>query len=150
MQYSSIFWSTILWLIFWGVVGGVITRRVYLRKDLDTSNAILGGSLIGASFGPIGLVPLWWKSPEISRVMILLSSLVMVGSVSCLSCLTFQCGTCPESCFRVTCPVWHALNLQSFRPHALRRLRPCHTTTIGGFRVFANVVDLPLAEHGQR
>ena len=81
MQYSSIFWSTILWLIFWGVVGGVITRRVYLRKDLDTSNAILGGSLIGASFGPIGLVPLWWKSPEISRVMILLSSLVMVGII---------------------------------------------------------------------
>ncbi len=82
MQYSSIFWSTILWLIFWGLVGGVITRRVYLRKDLDTSNAILGGSLIGASFGPIGLVPLWWKSPEISRVMILLSSLVMVGIIA--------------------------------------------------------------------
>ena len=81
MQYSSIFWLTILWLIFWGVVGGLITRRVYLRKDLDTSNATLGGSLIGAAFGPIGLVPLWKKSPDISRTAIILSSLVVVGII---------------------------------------------------------------------
>ena len=60
MQYSSIFWWTVLWLIFWGVAGGIITRRIYLRKDLDTSNATLGGSVIGAAFGPVGLVPLWW------------------------------------------------------------------------------------------
>jgi len=81
MQYSSIFWLTILWLIFWGVVGGLITRRVYLRKDLDTSNATLGGSLIGAAFGPIGLVPLWKKSPDISRAAITLASLVVVGII---------------------------------------------------------------------
>jgi len=82
MQYPSIFWLTILWLIFWGVVGGVVTHKVFLRKDLDTSNAILGGSLIGAAFGPIGLVPLWWKTSEITRVMILLSSFVVVGIIT--------------------------------------------------------------------
>ncbi|MDP7333267.1 MAG: branched-chain amino acid ABC transporter permease [SAR324 cluster bacterium] len=82
MQYPSIFWLTILWLIFWGVVGGVVTHKVFLRKDLDTSSAILGGSLIGAAFGPIGLVPLWWKTSEITRVMILLSSFVVVGIIT--------------------------------------------------------------------
>ena len=53
-----------LWLVFWGVTGGIVTRKVYLRKDLDTSNATLGGSLIGAAFGPIGLIPLWLKAPK--------------------------------------------------------------------------------------
>ena len=42
MQYSSIFWWTMLWIVFWGVIGGIGTRRVYLRKDRDTSNATLG------------------------------------------------------------------------------------------------------------
>ena len=56
MQYSSIFWWTILWVVSWGVIGGVVTRKVFLRKDLDTSNATLGGSVIGAAFGPIGLI----------------------------------------------------------------------------------------------
>ncbi|MEE1558123.1 MAG: hypothetical protein V1245_01835, partial [Arenicellales bacterium] len=82
MQYSSIFWWTMLWLVFWGVTGGIVTRKVYLRKDLDTSNATLGGSLIGAAFGPIGLIPLWLKGPEISRVMITLSSLVVIGIIA--------------------------------------------------------------------
>ncbi|MFL2551621.1 MAG: branched-chain amino acid ABC transporter permease [Arenicellales bacterium] len=82
MQYSSIFWWTMLWIVFWGVTGGIGTRRVYLRKDRDTSNATLGGSLIGAAFGPFGLAPLWWKSPEIGRVMITLSSLVVIGIIA--------------------------------------------------------------------
>ncbi len=82
MQYSSIFWWTMLWIVFWGVTGGIGTRRVYLRKDRDTSNATLGGSLIGAAFGPFGLAPLWWKSPEIGRVMITLSSLVIIGIIA--------------------------------------------------------------------
>ena len=81
MEFSGIFWSAVLWLIVWGVIGGVATRRVYLRKDLDTSNATLGGSLVGAALGPIGLVPLWWKAPEISRIMITLSSLIVVGII---------------------------------------------------------------------
>ena len=81
MEYSGIFWSAILWLVCWGVIGGVVTRRVYLRKDLDTSNAALGGTLVGAALGPIGLVPLCWKAPEISRIMIALSSLIVVGII---------------------------------------------------------------------
>ncbi|GIT72169.1 MAG: hypothetical protein Ct9H300mP28_19830 [Pseudomonadota bacterium] len=46
MEYSAIFWWTTLWLLFWGVVGSIFTRRVYLRKDLDTSNSILVGSML--------------------------------------------------------------------------------------------------------
>jgi CHASE2 domain-containing sensor protein len=56
MEYSSIFWWTTLWLVFWGIAGSIGTRRIYLKKDLDTSNAVLMGSLIGASLGPVGLV----------------------------------------------------------------------------------------------
>lgn len=82
MQYSSIFWWTILWVVSWGVIGGVVTRKVFLRKDLDTSNATLGGSVIGAGFGPIGLIPLWIRTPDITRTMITLSSLVIIGIVA--------------------------------------------------------------------
>ena len=81
MEYSGIFWTAILWLIFWGVIGGAVTRRVYLQKDLDTSNAAFGGALVGAALGPLGLGPLWWKAPEIGRVTILLSSLIVVGII---------------------------------------------------------------------
>ena len=58
MEFPGIFWWSVLWIISWGVIGSVVTRRVYLRRDLDTSNATLGGSLVGAAFGPVGLVPL--------------------------------------------------------------------------------------------
>ena len=79
MEYSAIFWWTTLWLLFWGVVGSIFTRRVYLRKDLDTSNSILVGAMVGAAFGPVGLVPLWLKTPEISRKLILIPAFVSVG-----------------------------------------------------------------------
>jgi Branched-chain amino acid ABC-type transport system, permease components len=81
MEYSAIFWWTTLWLLFWGVVGSIFTRRVYLRKDLDTSNSILVGAMVGAAFGPVGLLPLWMKTPEISRKLILIPAFVSVGLI---------------------------------------------------------------------
>ncbi len=79
MEFAPIFWWTTLWLLFWGIVGSIGTRRIYLSKDLDTSNAVLMGSLVGASLGPIGLLFLWLKTPEASKKLIVLSSLLTVG-----------------------------------------------------------------------
>ena len=67
MEFPVIFWSVLLWMIFWGVDGAVGTRKAYLRKDLDTSNAGYLGSMIGAATGPFGLVALWIKTPQSSR-----------------------------------------------------------------------------------
>lgn len=63
MEFASIFWWTTLWHLFWGIVGSIGTRRIYLSKDLDTSNAVLMGALIGASLGPLGLLFLCLKTP---------------------------------------------------------------------------------------
>ena len=79
MEFAPIFWWTTLWLLVWGIVGSIGTRRIYLAKDLDTSNAVLMGSLIGASLGPIGLLFLWLRTPEASKKLIILPSLLTVG-----------------------------------------------------------------------
>jgi len=78
MEYPGIFWWTVAWMIAWGVIGSIVTRRVYIRRDLDSSNATLGGSMIGAATGPIGLVPLWWKAPEITNRLLLPASILSV------------------------------------------------------------------------
>ncbi len=79
MEFSGIFWGVIGWMIFWGVVGSIITRRVYLRKDLDTTNTGLVGSMLGAATGPVGLAVLWKKTPEITTRMMVVPSLATVG-----------------------------------------------------------------------
>lgn len=79
MEFPDIFWGVIGWMIFWGVTGSFITRRVYLRKDLDTSNTGLVGSMLGASTGPIGLAFLWKTTPVISTRLMLVPSLATVG-----------------------------------------------------------------------
>ncbi|RMF01596.1 MAG: branched-chain amino acid ABC transporter permease [Chloroflexi bacterium] len=56
----------LLWVIFWAVVGGVVTPRVYRRKDLDASSATLYGAVAGAGTGPILPVYLWVKTPELN------------------------------------------------------------------------------------
>jgi len=81
MEFAPIFWWTTLWLLVWGIVGSIGTRRIYLAKDLDTSNAVLMGSLVGASLGPIGLLFLWLKTPEASKRLIILPSLLTVGII---------------------------------------------------------------------
>jgi branched-chain amino acid transport system permease protein len=67
---GGIFWGVILWMIFWGAVGGVAIRRRYLAHDLDTSNAAFAGSVVGAATGPIGLAALWLRTPELSGRLI--------------------------------------------------------------------------------
>lgn len=54
-----------LWVLAWGVVGGVVTPRVYRRKDLDASSATLYGAIAGAGTGPILLLYLWFKTPRL-------------------------------------------------------------------------------------
>ena len=54
-------------MIFWGIVGAIGSKKAYLRKDLDTSNAGYLGAMIGAATGPIGLIALWIKTPKASK-----------------------------------------------------------------------------------
>jgi|TARA_B100001142_G_scaffold292745_1_gene311818 branched-chain amino acid transport system permease protein len=54
-------------MIFWGIVGSIGSRKAYLRKDLDTSNAGYLGAMIGAATGPFGLIALWIKTPKASK-----------------------------------------------------------------------------------
>ena len=100
MENSAIFWWTTLWMLFWGVVGSAVTRRVYLHKDLDTSNSVLVGSLVGAAFGPFGLIPLWKKSPEISRNLILYPSLLAVAILMAAFALADPENNCVSGCIQ--------------------------------------------------
>jgi branched-chain amino acid transport system permease protein len=70
MEFPVIFWSVMLWMTFWGVVGAVGTRRAYLKKDMDTSNAAYIGSMIGAATGPVGLIALWLKTPKTRKSLL--------------------------------------------------------------------------------
>lgn len=56
----------LLWIIIWGVIGGVVTPRIYRRKDLDASSAALYGAIAGAGTGPIVPLYFWIKTPELN------------------------------------------------------------------------------------
>lgn len=75
METPIIFWGVIGWMIFWGVAGSVVTRRRYLHRDLDTTNANFTGAMLGAATGPIGLIPLWLRTPELTNRLIVLPAL---------------------------------------------------------------------------
>ena len=75
METPTIFWGVIGWMIFWGVAGSVVTRRRYLHRDLDTTNANFTGAMLGAATGPIGLIPLWLRTPELTNRLIVLPAL---------------------------------------------------------------------------
>ncbi len=68
MEHAAIFWGVVLWLIFWGAVGGVVTPRIFLHKNLDVSRAGLAGASIGAAAGPLGLLPLWYFAPRLRTI----------------------------------------------------------------------------------
>jgi len=65
MEHGAIFWLVVLWIVFWGAVGGIITPRIYLRKDLDVSQAGFVGASLGAATGPFGLIPVWYLTPKL-------------------------------------------------------------------------------------
>ena len=82
IEFSYIFWLVIGWMVFWAVVGSIVTRRIYLHRDLDTSNATFVGSMLGAATGPFGLAPLWIKSPELNQRYLLsppLAAAALIG-----------------------------------------------------------------------
>lgn len=75
METPAIFWGVIGWMIVWGVVGSVYTRIRYLHRDLDTSNANFVGAMLGAATGPVGLIALWLRTPELTNRWIVLPAL---------------------------------------------------------------------------
>ncbi len=79
MENPALFWRVILWLLFWGAVGGVVTPRIYARRDKDISQAGLAGAAIGAALGPIGLIPLWIRTPKLTGRLIVLAGLMVIG-----------------------------------------------------------------------
>ena len=82
METPSIFWGIVGWMIFWGVAGSVVTRRRYLHRDLDTTNANFTGAMLGAATGPIGLIPLWLRTPELTNRLIVLPALGAVTLIA--------------------------------------------------------------------
>ncbi len=79
MEHPAIFWSAVLWVIVWGAVGGIVTPRIFLRRNLDVSQAALSGASIGAATGPFGLIPYWVLAPARAGRWVVLSALVVVG-----------------------------------------------------------------------
>ncbi len=82
METPGIFWGVISWMIVWAVLGSIITRRSYLKRDLDTSNATFVGAMMGAAAGPVGLVPLWMRTPELTKLLIVLPA---IGAVTLIA-----------------------------------------------------------------
>lgn len=78
MQHASIFWYIVFWMVAWGLVGGLVTPRVYLRRDRDLSRTTLVGSSLGAATGPFGLVPMWWSTPTLNSYWTMLP---LIGTV---------------------------------------------------------------------
>ncbi len=68
-----------LWVLIWGIIGGVVTPRVYRRKDLDASSATLYGAIAGAGTGPILPAYLWLKTPRLSWPFIAIPSVLTLG-----------------------------------------------------------------------
>ena len=79
MEFPYIFWGVFAWMIFWAVTGSIATRRSYLRRDLDTSNASFVGAMLGASTGPFGLVPLCMNTPTLTTRMMVMPSLASIS-----------------------------------------------------------------------
>ncbi|MXX25668.1 MAG: branched-chain amino acid ABC transporter permease [Caldilineaceae bacterium SB0668_bin_21] len=79
MENAAIFGWALLWILFWGALGGVVTPRIYARKDLEISQASFGGAVIGAALGPLSLVPLWIATPKITSRLIGIAIAIVVG-----------------------------------------------------------------------
>ena len=79
VQYPSLFWAVIAWMIVWAVAGSILIRRRYLARDLDTSNANFIGAMAGAALGPVGVAALWVRTPRsTSRLSVALGLLAVL------------------------------------------------------------------------
>ncbi|MEZ4635581.1 MAG: hypothetical protein R2856_11545 [Caldilineaceae bacterium] len=79
MENGAIFGWALLWILTGGILGGSITPRIYARKDLDISQASLGGAVIGAALHLFGLIPLWIWTPKLRTIVIGAGGAVVVG-----------------------------------------------------------------------
>jgi len=77
LEHPHFFWPVVAWVVLWGTIGGIVTPRIFLKKDLDISSTVLFGSMIGAATGPIGLLPLWYFTPRSSGRWIIFSVLIL-------------------------------------------------------------------------
>jgi len=77
MENASYLYLALLWIIGWGVVGAVVTPRVYSRKDLDISQATLAGAATGAAGGPFSLLPLWYFTPKLDWKWVAIPAVVI-------------------------------------------------------------------------
>ncbi len=72
----------IIWVVVWAIGGSILVRRRYLQRDLDTSNATFVGAMVGASTGPIGLTPLYLRTPELTPRLIIFPALLAVTLIA--------------------------------------------------------------------
>ncbi len=82
MEFSSIFFGTLLWVLFWGAVGLAVTPRIYLRRDKDVSQTGLMGALAGAALGPVGLAALWVLTPSYKTRFALIPGIIVIFILS--------------------------------------------------------------------
>lgn len=68
MEYSLFFWSVMGWMVVWGAIGGTVIRHAYFMRDLDVTDARRVGVAVGAATGPFGLIPLYFRTPKLTRV----------------------------------------------------------------------------------
>ncbi len=83
-----------MWLIAWGTIGGVVTPRIFLRKNLDVSRAGLTGASIGAATGPIGLLPLWYFAPRLRTIWNVISGFIIIAILAWAFALADPENTC--------------------------------------------------------
>ncbi len=94
MANSQIFTIVILWIVFWGAIGGIFTPRIYGRKDLDISKASLSGALVGGALGPIGLIPLWIYTPELTTWINGVASVMILGILAVAFARAYPTNLC--------------------------------------------------------
>ena len=90
-------WTAVIWFIVWGVIGGVVTPRIYARKDLDVSQAGLTGAAVGAAAGPLGLIPLWWFTPLLSARWAAVAGFVVIGIFAYAFADTYPDNLCVQN-----------------------------------------------------
>lgn len=94
MEHPNIFWSVVSWLIIWSAIGGIVTQRVFLRKNLDVSSAGLAGATVGAATGPLGLLPLWYFGARIRTSWYILLSFLIAAILVWAFALADPGNTC--------------------------------------------------------
>ncbi|HID52442.1 MAG TPA: branched-chain amino acid ABC transporter permease [Anaerolineae bacterium] len=82
MEFGSIFFGTLLWVLFWGAVGLAVTPRIYLRRDKDIAQTGLMGALVGAALGPVGLAVLWVFTPSYKTRWVLIPGIIVIFILS--------------------------------------------------------------------